>query len=118
MHTTAGTVSHLSEFELSEKCKVLCTKAQKLLKNMCSRIQTGNVTIMELSQMKENHDNLNKLLVNAMTKKKVTILQKVLQQRLREQELFTTRLNHLRKLCQNISIKVKGMCVHNYMPSC
>ena len=55
--------------------------------------------------MKENDENL-KILIETMPKKNL-ILQKV-QQRLLEYESFTKRLNNLRKLCQNINIKVKG----------
>ena len=72
---------------------------------MCSQIHTGDVTLMDLTLMKENDENL-KILIETMPKKKL-ILQKV-QQRLLEYESFTKRLNNLRKLCQNINIKVKG----------
>lgn len=100
-------ISDLSEFNLSEKCIMLCTSAKSVLENMCTLIKTGDIKLMELSEMKENEEHLKKLLVVAEPIYNEG-LQQLLNQRFYEQECFTQRLNYLRQFCQHISIEIKG----------
>ena len=102
-------VSHISEFNLSEKCITLCISAKSILENICVQIANGNITLLELSQMEENYEHLMKLLVETVSDAEVKTLQQLLAQRFLEQRCFTERLNDIRQLCQNVNVNVDGM---------
>ncbi len=101
-------VADLSAFNLSEKCIMLCTSAKSVLENMCTLIRTGNITLADLSQMKEKIDHVNKLLCEAVSLDDLKVLQQLLEQRFLEQRRFTERLDNLKQICQNINIRIKG----------
>ncbi len=58
---------------------------------------------MELSKLKENEIPVKLLLLEDN--------QRPLQQRFNEKALFEGRLNHLRHICENVCIPVKGMTI-------
>lgn len=102
-------VTSLSVFQTFDKCLMLCTSAASMLENMCTLIETGNVKLIELSQMKEREEHLKKLLVETVPAGRLKALKQCLAQRFLEQQQFSERLKHLRQLCHSINIEVKGM---------
>ena len=75
---------------------------------MCASIETGNITLMQLSQLKVDEKHVNELLCEVKTSSIIKRLQLSLKQRYHEEDLFAKRLSRLRKVCENIPIPIEG----------
>ena len=75
---------------------------------MCASIETGNITLVQLSQLKENENHVIELLCEVKTDNMINKFQLLLKQRYREEGLFAERLSRLRKVCESISITIEG----------
>ncbi len=104
-----GNNSNFSKFQLSEKFITSCTCAKSALEEMCNLIETGAVTLIQLSILKEKEDRVNELLKAAITGTKMKVIQQKLKLRFHEQALFDKWLNRLKQVCQYLSIPIKGM---------
>lgn len=101
-------IKHLSEFNLSEKCITLCISAKSILENVCTQIMSGDITLRDLSLIKECYIHLRKLLSETMCEGELKNLEQLLNQRFFERDQFILRLNDLKQLFQYINIDVDG----------
>lgn len=92
---------------LSDKCIMLCTRAKSQLENICSLIETGDITLAQLSLLKENGENVDDLL--KIAPKYEGELKRLLDQRFLEKDHFTNRLNLLKQLCLHINVEIEGI---------
>ena len=98
--------SHYVNF-ISLKCIELFAKAKTMLDHVCARVKSGNITLQELLIMKDEKDNVYKLLV--ANKEEVKCVKDALEQRFRECSAFYKRIEHLGQLCQNVNVPVEGI---------
>ena len=101
-------VSNQSKFNLSAKCLRLCTGAKNVLSSICAKTRSGEISLMELSMIKEKSDYMSKLLSEALSEEDSVIVMQLLEIRLNEKNKFMERLCHLGQLCLNIKIHVNG----------
>ncbi len=98
----------VKEYNLSEKCLLLCTCAESTLSDVCDRISDGSVTPSELSLIEKKKNHVLKLISAAIKNKDVT---EALEMRLREHKRFRVEKEHLVLLCDHVTIKIKGYIV-------
>ena len=92
---------------ISSKCIELFIKAKTMLDSVCDSIKNGNITLQELLIMKDEKDNVYKLLV--ANKEEVKCVKDALEQRFRECSAFHKRIEHLGQLCQNVNVPITGI---------
>lgn len=102
-------ITHRSEYKLSDKCITLCTSAKSILENVFARLISGEITLKELTQMKDSRDHLQKMFDESLSSDELKIVRPLLEQRCHEMLLFAERLRQLRLLCQHIKVEIMGM---------
>ena len=100
-------IAHLSEYKLSEKCITLCTSAKSILESVFARLRSGEITLKELTLMKDGRDHLQKMFVDTLSSDGQKI-QPLLELRFDEKSLFDGRLCQLRLFCQHINVEILG----------
>ena len=96
-------------YGLSEQCKFLCACAKSTLDGICTRIRNGEVTLEEISLFKKKKNHVEVLLAeNEAKKTDEEQLKKLLHQRFDELEKFQEKVVHLGRVCQSVTVPVKG----------
>ncbi len=100
----------VKEYDISDKCLLLCACAESTLSDVCDRISDGNVTPSELSLIEKKKNHALKL-IGAATKDKDVAkhLEEALEMRLREHKRFCEEKEHLVQLCNHVPIKIQGI---------
>lgn len=78
-----------------------------MLDQVCDKVKSGNITLQELLIMKEEKDNVFKLLV--ANKEGVKCVKDALEEKFRECSAFLKRIEHLGQLCQNVNVPIAGI---------
>lgn len=112
VYNSTGNGVNTSKFKLSEKFTKLCISAKSALDHVYTSIETGSITLMQLSQLKANGYHVNELLIEVKTSSLMKKFKLSLKRRYYEQSLFAERLGRLRKVCENISISIEGIGEH------
>lgn len=107
-------ISNQSKFELSPKCLQLCADAKEVLCATCKRIESGDITLNELTKIKERNDHMRKLVDETLSDEEKVAIMQLLDIRFKEQNLFMDRLHELGQLCISVHIDVHGKSVISY----
>ena len=88
----------------------MCTCAETGLNDTFQKIETGDIKLYELLEMKEKHHHVE-LLIDASSpnKNEAEVIKQLLKERYDEHTQLIKRAEHLGELCQSIIIPVKGM---------
>ena len=100
-----------SKFKFSDKFVTLCACAKTALDQMYTLIVNGDITLIELSRLKENEDQVYLLMKAISTDEEMVTFRSKLKQRYHEQNLFNERLNNLRYICEEVTVTVEGTYV-------
>ena len=80
-----------------------------ILSDLCARIKSGEVTLEELSKIKEKNDHMIKLVKDSSSDEDKVIMSQLLDIRFKERSKFLERRSHIGQLCINVSdIHVRG----------
>ena len=104
----AGDPMYHSKFKLSEKFITMCTLATSSLENMCNQIESGCVTLLQLSVLKKRESQINDLLGAAYPNRRVKAIQQNLRQRFEEQVLMGQWLKRLKQVCHYLTVPIAG----------
>ena len=92
---------------LQEDWQFIVTCALSQLEDVCSKIQSGNVTIKELEHIKSKQSQMRKL-CEAVSSTQASELQGNISQRLKEYEHFTEYTSRLKYFLTHIGKIVNG----------